>query len=101
MDKDFGQRVRAERAKRGWTQQDLAERAGVSRMTVKSVEEGSMRVRASAHAAISAALDLGPDLELVIFGVLADHTSDMDWLDEVGAKLADALRKSGLLRGGV
>ncbi len=32
--------VRDRRAERGWTQQDLAERLGVSRQTVISVENG-------------------------------------------------------------
>jgi len=32
--------IRDRRAERGWTQQDLAERVGVSRQTVISVESG-------------------------------------------------------------
>jgi putative transcriptional regulator len=33
-------RLRVFRAERGWTQQDLAERAGVSRQTIHSIESG-------------------------------------------------------------
>ena len=32
--------VRDRRAARGWTQQDLAERAGVSRQTINAIETG-------------------------------------------------------------
>jgi putative transcriptional regulator len=33
-------RLREERAERGWTQAELAERAGVSRKTINTVENG-------------------------------------------------------------
>ena len=33
-------RIRALRSERGWTQQDLAERLGVSRQTVNAIETG-------------------------------------------------------------
>jgi putative transcriptional regulator len=33
-------RLRALRAERGWSQQDLAERLGVSRQTVNAIENG-------------------------------------------------------------
>ena len=33
-------RLKALRAERNWTQQDLAERAGVSRQTIHSIEAG-------------------------------------------------------------
>ena len=33
-------RIRELRAERGWTQQDLAERIGVSRQTVNAIETG-------------------------------------------------------------
>lgn len=33
-------RVRAMRAERGWTQQELADRVGVSRQSINSIENG-------------------------------------------------------------
>lgn len=38
-----GERIRAERQRRGWAQEDLARRAGVSRTTVSELEGGHSR----------------------------------------------------------
>lgn len=47
----WGQRVRAQRTKRGWSQEKLAERAGVSPMAISRLENGNARM-----ATLSAAL---------------------------------------------
>lgn len=40
----LGQRLRNARKRRGWTQQALAEKAGISEGTIKNLEAGSPRV---------------------------------------------------------
>lgn len=94
------------------TLRDLAREAGIDRSTLAAIEEGG-DVQPRSVAAVVAALeriekavgvpdgDLPPArarLEAVIFGVLADKTSDIDWLDEVGARLTKAIIDAGLLR---
>lgn len=56
----LGPRVRAERTRRGWTQQGLAERADVSVRTVREVERG--RVAPSGGASVRLAELLGLDV---------------------------------------
>jgi transcriptional regulator with XRE-family HTH domain len=105
------ERIRYLRLTIGMSIRDLAERSGVDRLTVTRAEAGQEPVRPESAARILETLekiatevgldlssDVGPTVEMVIFGVLADYTSDMDWIDEAGAKLATALRESGLLR---
>lgn len=55
-----GDRVRAARKHYGWSQQSLADRADLSRQTVKLVEGGYAGSRATREA-IAAALDLSHD----------------------------------------
>src|SRR4051794_33874233 len=40
VDESLGRRIADHRAKLGWTQQDLAERVGISRVAVSHVESG-------------------------------------------------------------
>jgi transcriptional regulator with XRE-family HTH domain len=40
MDENIGRRIAARRGKLGWTQQDLAERVGVSRVAISHLEAG-------------------------------------------------------------
>jgi DNA-binding CsgD family transcriptional regulator/DNA-binding XRE family transcriptional regulator len=42
---DIGDRIRAERQARGWSKDQLARRAGISRQSVKSMEGGSVWLR--------------------------------------------------------
>lgn len=104
------ERIRHLRLVLGMSLKDLAERSGVDRLIVERAETGDEPVRPESAARIletlekiatEAGVDTTSDarsLEEVIFGVLADYTSDMDWIDEAGAKLAEALSQSGLLR---
>jgi transcriptional regulator with XRE-family HTH domain/molybdate-binding protein len=50
-------RIRAERVRRGWSQQELAERAGVTRQLISSVEAGRHAPNVHAALAIADALD--------------------------------------------
>ena len=40
MSEGLANRLRAEREKKGWTQADLAEKIGVSRKTINTIENG-------------------------------------------------------------
>ena len=54
--------LRLWRARKGWTQHAIAERAGVSRSTVTNVERGAYRETSlPAQLAIAAALGLSPE----------------------------------------
>lgn len=48
--------LRVWRVRRGWTQSELAERAGVSLMTISNVETGKYRPKRLASRALAAAL---------------------------------------------
>ncbi len=52
----IGRRVRAERQRRGWTQEDLAQHSGVSRRMLVSVEQGSSNASISTLLKLSWAL---------------------------------------------
>lgn len=105
---DDAQHIRRLRMTIGWTMKELAERSGVSWQTIAKAERGEHVTGASRERILgtleSMAEECGIDLpndtplDLVIFGVLADYTSDVEWIDEVSAKLATALRESKLLR---
>jgi transcriptional regulator with XRE-family HTH domain len=61
----FGQRVRNHRQRRGWTQQELAGRAGLTHETISNYETGKRRNPSLAIAeAIAGALEV-PVAELV------------------------------------
>lgn len=53
-----GEFIRDERQKRGWTQKDLARRAGVAATTVSDVETGFSRGSVETLIALLAAFDL-------------------------------------------
>ena len=55
--KGFGQRVSGMRRERGWTQQELANRAGLDRTYLSTVEQGRQNLTLSAAFRIAAALD--------------------------------------------
>ena len=106
------ERIRQLRQSTGISQRELAELAGVDRSSVRRAEGGEPmsamkigrilaaleRLAKEAGVEVPAVGDGPPALDAVIFSVLADYTSDMDWIDEAGAKLEHALRESGLLR---
>lgn len=64
----IGRRVRAERQRRGWTQEDLAQHSGVSRRMLISVEQGS------ANASISTLLKLAWALGVSLAALVEEPT---------------------------
>ncbi|PYC83472.1 XRE family transcriptional regulator [Streptomyces tateyamensis] len=54
----IGRRVRALRTERGWSQEDLAERAGIDRKSVYRIELSSRGLSIDAYLAIATALEV-------------------------------------------
>jgi transcriptional regulator with XRE-family HTH domain len=59
---EFGDRVRAQRLKRGWSQERLAEEAGLHMTYVSSVERGERNVTLLTIARLAQALGINPGL---------------------------------------
>ena len=64
-DRRLGNRLKALRAERGWSQAELAEKAGVSRKTINTVENGVFTP--SATLALVLAQTFGLPVEAVFF----------------------------------
>lgn len=62
LQKLFGLNVRRVREERGWTQEELARRAGINRSYLGGVERGKRRVAMENIARIAQALDVFPDV---------------------------------------
>lgn len=58
----FGEKVRAERNRRFWSQQDLSDRANVSVRTIQNIENGISR---QPHGQTARALAAALEIELV------------------------------------
>lgn len=56
----FASAVRSERSRKGWSQEDLAERAGLHRTYISDVERGLRNVSIDNIGRIAAALDVQP-----------------------------------------
>lgn len=107
-----GDLIRQWRQSLGLSIRDLAERTGLARESIASAERGQARESTTARLLaelrrVSDEVGVAPppgesspraELEIVIFNVLADRTSDLEWLEDVGKRLADAIAASGLLR---
>ena len=59
--KRFGNNVRAARAARGWTQEDLADRSGLAVVQVSRVERGAREVRLTTLLRLLRALQVSPE----------------------------------------
>lgn len=68
--------VRARRIVRGWSQQDLADRTGLSRAGISAIEAG--RLAPSVTAALALAKALGSTVEQ-LFGAAADSATEIVW----------------------
>lgn len=60
----FGANVRAARHARGWTQEDLAEEAGLATVQISRIERGAREIRLTTLLRLVQALDVSPTLLL-------------------------------------
>lgn len=58
---DFGRRLRAAREDKGWTQEELADRADLTSVQISRVERGVREVRLTTLLKLIAALEVKPD----------------------------------------
>lgn len=108
----IGQRLRAKRKKRGYTQEQLAEMAGISPQHCSGIETGAAKVSLPALVKISNALDASmdeilldsvqaaakPGLQKEVEAVFADASADEMYLMLAQAKnIKEAVRVKGLL----
>lgn len=56
----FGANVRAARHARGWTQEDLAEEAGLATVQISRIERGAREIRLTTLLRLVQALDVSP-----------------------------------------
>lgn len=56
----FGKKVRAARQARNWTQEDLAERAGLAPVQISRIERGAREVRLTTLLRLLSALKTSP-----------------------------------------
>ena len=76
--RELGDNIRLARLRRGFSMQLVAERAGMSRTTLRSIERGAAGVTLGAYANVLHCLGLHRDLGLIAHD------------DELGRKLQDA-----------
>jgi transcriptional regulator with XRE-family HTH domain len=57
----FGRRLREVRLEREWTQEDLADRSGLTSVQVSRIERGVREVRLTTLLRLIAALEVSPD----------------------------------------
>ena len=88
----IGKRIVEKRLQLGWSQEILAELAGISQKTVSTAEQGQKALRAENIIAISRALNM--DIEFMLTG---RHSSASIWEDarlkELNTEQQNALKK--------
>ena len=60
----FGEKVRAARKAKGWTQEELAYESGLATVQISRIERGVREIRLTTFLRLLAALDASPDLLL-------------------------------------
>jgi transcriptional regulator with XRE-family HTH domain len=77
--KQFGELIKQEREQNGWTQAELARRAGLAKQVVSNIERGSVIGSINTLAAVAHALDLPMhDIINVGFGPLTHQQQVLD-----------------------
>ena len=74
----FGERVAKERAKRGWTQQELASHAGVRYETINRIENGK-HAEPRVYVAVALAKALGTTVDYLV-GMYEDETEQSEYM---------------------
>ena len=69
LTRQLGQALRAERKRRGWTQAQTAQRAGIGRQKLIEVEQGRPSVVIGTYAAVMSALDLEPAVKTATISI--------------------------------
>ena len=57
----FGQRVRALRREKGWSQEDLGQRSAITTVHISRIERGAREIRLTTILRLIAALEVRPD----------------------------------------
>jgi transcriptional regulator with XRE-family HTH domain len=87
--KRVGENVRAARLRRQWTEEELAQKAGISRLTLRSLERGSPGVGLSALVSTLWAMGLNGSL-----GRLASREEDTEGATLVESRLGSRVHRS-------
>lgn len=70
----IGERIKQLREARGWTQDDLAEAAGMNRVTIAKYEIGTIEPKSKSLAKVAAALEISTDV--LVSGKPAEETDE-------------------------
>lgn len=71
--KQIGARLKEIREAKGWTQDDLADAAGMNRVTIAKYESGRIEPKSASLSKLAAALEVGTD---VLLGTEKDEMSE-------------------------
>ena len=87
----FGKNIFSHRERRNWSQEDLAEKAGVSRNTISDIEAGYKFARAKTLVRLAKALETEVYELLKPEGVLPDKPVDIlaEYCEEVREKVTE------------
>ncbi|HEU4455667.1 MAG TPA: helix-turn-helix domain-containing protein [Longimicrobium sp.] len=88
----LGANIATARLRRQWRQQDLADKAGITRVTLAAIERGKLGTGIGAYVAVLWALGLHDDVAL-----LAAPDRDLEGLTLEAARLPERARQSNKL----
>ncbi|MFA6030862.1 MAG: helix-turn-helix transcriptional regulator [Elusimicrobiota bacterium] len=83
----IGRRVRGERHRRGWTQEELGERAGMHPSYIGQIERGTKKISLAALQRLAKALAVR--MGALLDDPLPNPSADDDWSSKVGGLLRD------------